>query len=715
MTTGAELVVAADPCGGTNARLVTAASKAGGTGLLDIADRATLASALADLERRGAGPSWVRPGPRFDGSIDASPDLVSAVVIVVGDHWGHDQDDLASTVAGWATPGGRVLAQVTSRAEADAARAAGAQGLIASGCEAGGVVGQTEAFILFQQLVDLGCPVWVRGGIGLHTAAAVVAGGGTGVVLDSQLALLRESSLGSEARRAIEAMDGSETRVVGGYRFFTRPDLPAASLPDSTPAAEIAALLGPDLRRQLLPVGQDGGFAAGLARRFVTVGGVVQAIQSAVGERLAAAADEPPLAPGAGVAERHHTRYPIAQGPMTRVSDRAAFAAAVAEGGGLPFLALALMRGPEVRTLLTETAELLGDRPWGVGVLGFVPPELRAEQLEVVHDIAPPVALIAGGRPSQAQPLEAVGISTYLHVPSPGLLDRFLKDGARKFVFEGRECGGHVGPRSSFALWDSQIERLLAVQDPENLQILFAGGIHDARSAAMAAAAAAPLAARGAAIGVLMGTAYLFTTEAVAAGAIQPAFQEVAVECDTTVLLETAPGHATRCVETDYVRAFSTRKAELEAEGVEAQARWAELETLNLGRLRIASKGLVREGDEVTPADDTVQRREGMYMIGEVATLRHEVTSIADLHASVSEGSAARAATVSDSPLVVREPDRAPEPLDIAIVGMDAFMPGAVGVEEFWAEIVAGTDAVTEVSPERWDVGRYYDPDSFNK
>ena len=63
---------------------------------------------------------------------------------------------------------------------------------------------------------------------------------------------------------------------------------------------------------------------------------------------------------------------------MTRVSDRAAFALAVAEGGGLPFLALALMTGDEVRRLLTETSELLGDLPWGVGILGFTPPEVRA-------------------------------------------------------------------------------------------------------------------------------------------------------------------------------------------------------------------------------------------------------------------------------------------------------------------------------------------------
>src|SRR5207237_332340 len=85
------------------------------------------------------------------------------------------------------------------------------------------------------------------------------------------------------------------------------------------------------------------------------------------------------------------------------------------------------------------------------------------------HRPRPPVALIAGGRPSQARALQARGTVTYLHVPSPGLLDLFLKDGARQFVFEGRECGGHVGPRTSFVLWEAQVERLLAFEAPEEL------------------------------------------------------------------------------------------------------------------------------------------------------------------------------------------------------------------------------------------------------
>ncbi|QCX28868.1 type I polyketide synthase [Nocardioides jishulii] len=702
---GAETVVAADPVGQPNPALVAAARRAGGTGLLDAPTPDAYARAHAELTRRRAQDAWLRPGP----ALDAAAEEVTASVVVL-ELAGRGAP--AEVVERWTAPGRRLIAQVTSRAEAVAAVDAGFDGLLASGCEAGGRVGPTESFILLQQTLDLGLPVWLRGGVGLHTAAAVVAGGGAGVVLDTQLGLLRESLLDAATRSALAAMDGSETRVVAGWRFFTRPDLPAARLPEDASADEVADLVGASITADLVPFGQDSATAAGLAERFVTVGGVVQGITASITEHLAAAATAPPLAPGAGVSVAHGTVYPIAQGPMTRVSDRAGFAAAVAGGGGLPFLALALMPGHEVRALLTETKELLGDRAWGVGLLGFAPPELLAEQLAVVHEVAPPFALVAGGRPSQSAALDAAGIPAYLHVPSPGLLDRFLADGARAFVFEGRECGGHVGPRSSFALWEAQIERLMAVDDPENLRVLLAGGVHDARSAAMAGAALAPLAAKGAQVGVLMGTAYLFTAEAVAAGAIQPAFQEMAVDCDTTVLLETAPGHATRCVETDFVRAFAARRDELVAAGVDAKERWAELEQLNLGRLRIASKGLTRGEQGLEEVDVDQQRAEGMYMIGEVATLRHEVTSIEDLHADVSAGSAAWAL-----PGAVTEQGETPEadPFDIAIVGMESFFPGAVGAEQFWANVVAGTDHVTEVPADRWETDLYFDAEATGR
>ncbi len=67
---------------------------------------------------------------------------------------------------------------------------------------------------------------------------------------------------------------------------------------------------------------------------------------------------------------------------MTRVSDTADFALKVAEGGGLPFLALALMRKEESDRLLSDSKAKLGNLPWGVGILGFVPTQLRQEQME---------------------------------------------------------------------------------------------------------------------------------------------------------------------------------------------------------------------------------------------------------------------------------------------------------------------------------------------
>jgi acyl transferase domain-containing protein/NAD(P)H-dependent flavin oxidoreductase YrpB (nitropropane dioxygenase family) len=388
---------------------------------------------------------------------------------------------------------------------------------------------------------------------------------------------------------------------------------------------------------------------------------------------------------------------------MTRVSDRAEFAAAVAGAGGLPFLALALMPGGQARQLLAQTAELLAGRPWGVGILGFAPPEVRDAQLAAIREIGPPCALIAGGRPAQAAALQGAGIETFLHVPSPGLLGQFLREGARRFVFEGAECGGHIGPRGSFALWEAQITRLLEFGDLGGVRVWFAGGVHDERSAAMVAAMAAPLAQRGAQVSVLMGTAYLFTAEAVAAGAILAGYQRAARDCTATALLETSPGHVTRCADTPYVTSFREARQRLAASGVPQQQAWAELEELNLGRLRIAAKGLRRDGGELAAVDEQTAYADGMFMLGQVATLRSEITTVAALHEQVTSGAqeflAGRAAAL-------RQPGAAPAggpgPLDVAIVGMACVFPGAGSLGAYWANVVAGVDAMGDVPSARW-------------
>ena len=531
---------------------------------------------------------------------------------------------------------------------------------------------------------------------------------------------MRESILPTTDRSRVARWDGGETRVFGPaggptVRVYAQAGSPllgrlrAAS--DEGGAgweAAIQAEVGWG-EGQAWPVGQDSALAGGLAQAYPAIGDLIRAVDEAIDSPRRAAPASNPLAADSSLARSHGTRYPILQGPMTRVSDVVEFADAVATGGALPFLALAMLSGREVAAVLDRAASLLAGKPWGVGLLGFVSPELRQEQMAAVRPARPPFALIAGGRPDQARELEAAGTTTYLHVPSPGLLNQFVRDGARRFVLEGRECGGHVGPRSSFVLWEQAldvVERAIAAGAAAgDFHLVFAGGIHDAASARFVAAMVAPTAKLGVKVGVLVGTAYLFTAEAVATGAIVERYQAEALRCDRTVLLETAPGHEVRVGTSPFVAAFDAERRRLRAAGLPADAAREALEQLNAGRLRVASKGVDRANGVgsplvAVPHDDQFDR--GIYMWGQVATLRDRVTTIAELHRSIAENQPAAQ---------VVPPLPKPEPSDIAIVGMSAILPGAGDVRTFWENTLAKRDSVTEVPPDRWDWRLYYDAD----
>ncbi len=638
-----------------------------------------------------------------------------------------------------------ILIEATCLKEIETAAKCEPSGIVLKGHESGGRVGDDTAFILIQQWqrwrttqTNQHVETWVQGGVGTHTAAACAAAGVRGVVLDTQLLLTRESPLDDGERQSLEACDGSESLCIGAelgttYRVLSRPgavladvlvkdfkniqSLDAPEEQHATWRKTVRQRVAEHGQSALALMGQDAALAKPLADRFVTVGGVVEAIVEHVQASLETAKAIKPLAADAPLAKSHGTKYPILQGPMTRVSDTAPFAKAVADAGGLPFLALALMRGPEVERLLTETHDLLRNQPWGVGVLGFLPPEIRKEQFTAILERKPPLAIIAGGRPDQAEAFEEAGIPTYLHVPSPGLLRMFLRDGARRFIFEGRECGGHVGPRGSFLLWQSMCdvlhEHLGKKGRGEDLHLVFAGGIHDANSAAMVAAMAAPLAKRGIRVGALMGTAYLYTREAVEAGAIVPQFQEAAMSCDDTVLLETAPGHAVRCVRTPFCDTFRTEKQRLQSEGKSHDEIVRALEWMNIGRLRVASKGLDRVSQnggpsKLTKVSQAEQLERGMYMIGQVSTLRSGRTTMAELHEEVSAGSVRVLENIPamSKPRVVEQ-----KPCDIAIIGMECIYPGADDLTSYWNNILDCTDAVTEIPPSHWDWELYYDED----
>jgi acyl transferase domain-containing protein/NAD(P)H-dependent flavin oxidoreductase YrpB (nitropropane dioxygenase family)/acyl carrier protein len=618
---------------------------------------------------------------------------------------------------------------------------AGLSGILARGHECGGWVGEDAAFILFQKLLakSLNLPVYVQGGIGVYAAAACRGAGAAGVVLDDQLWLMPESPLPSKWQSLLKNLNGQEAIPIGerlgrSCRVLSRPGFRAIpALQQLTDRLELQLQGQVDLPtwqaqadpllswgepdRMAWPMGQSVGLAAQIRDRYASIRQFVQTLLTHSAAQVASAQKLQPLKPGSALAVSHGTPYPIVQGPMTRVSDTPEFANAVSQSGGLPLLALALMKGEQVQSLLQKTRDLLGDRPWGVGLLGFVSQSLREEQVAVVNAIKPKFALIAGGRPDQAAKFEAQGIATYIHVPAPRLLSMFLEQGAKRFVFEGRECGGHVGPLSSFVLWDSMIDTLLTQVPPEkaaDLHILFAGGIHDAASAAMVSAMAVPLVERGMKIGVLMGTAYLFTQEAVNCGAILPKFQEAAIACQRTLNLETGPGHASRCAVTPFAQEFYATRRQMMAAGRDSEEIKNTLEDLTLGRLRVASKGKTRNPQgQVVEIEVSQQYQDGMYMIGQVATLRHQSCTVAALHEGVSQGSL----KVLDQVVAAQpQPETAPPnrrqgPADIAIIGIGTLLPQAQDPKTFWKNILKKVDAVTEIPPHRWDWRLYYDED----
>ncbi|WP_157362377.1 type I polyketide synthase [Haloechinothrix halophila] len=683
------LLLGMSPCGMPGSRVPIAVSGAGGLGVVDLGDGGR--DARDALLRAVSLPAGGAIGIRVTGDCALSCD---AVLDLLGDKAERIDTVVLGADSSWqlADVPDRylVLVEVTSAQHAVAAVTRGADGVIAKGVESGGRVSESGAFVLLQQLLRQGIdvPVWLCGGIGSHTAAAAVAGGAAGVVLDTQLALLPESDLPDDVRAAIAASDGTDTTIDDGVRVLI------------------------SRHGRVLPVGQDAFLASRFAESYGSVARAVRAVLCAIHD---VASEHANLGAGSAMAAALGTELPVVQGPMTRVSDQAGFAAAVAAEGGLPMLALALSTAEQTSALLERTRDELGEQPWGVGVLGFAPQDVRNAQLDVIKRVRPSSAIIAGGRPDQARVLEAEGITTFLHVPSPGLLAQFLDAGARGFVFEGSECGGHIGPRTSFALWEAQLGVLLdhieRTGTGDDVQVLFAGGIHDERSAAMVSALAAPLARQGVAVGVLLGTGYLFTEEAVTHGAVGTVFQRQVLAAEHTELLETAPGHATRCVASPFTTSFRATVDELSSNGVEQRDAWERLEQLNVGRLRIASKGLWREGDELVTVDEAEQRELGLFMAGQVATLRDDVTTIDALHASVTSGAAAflddRAATLRGDlgqSARVSEPD----PLDIAIVGMACTYPGADDLAGFWSQILANADVVTEVPRERWNPDVYY-------
>ena len=177
----------------------------------------------------------------------------------------------------------------------------------------------------------------------------------------------------------------------------------------------------------------------------------------------------------------------------------------------------------------------------------------------------------------------------------------------------------------------------------------------------------------------------------------------------------------TRCAPSPFVTSFAEEKHRLQRSGLSAEDLKNELEVLNIGRLRVASKGLDRnplysretpDVPKLVEVDADGQWAQGMYMIGQVAALRADVCSIGSLHDQISNGSSERLADLASPTRVEEAP---PKTAAIAIVGMGTILPGAPDLQTYWANILNKVDAITEVPASRWNWRDYFDPDRSAK
>ena len=157
----------------------------------------------------------------------------------------------------------------------------------------------------------------------------------------------------------------------------------------------------------------------------------------------------------------------------------------------------------------------------------------------------------------------------------------------------------------------------------------------------------------------------------------------------------------------------------MSAEGASVEKIRNTLEELNLGRLRAASKGIIRNPQQgqdggapkyiVLSAEE--QHNQGMYMIGQLAALRDRACTVKDIHHEVSVKVSERLAELAEFQPIQTLAYRKTKPSDVAIIGMACMLPKAGTLKTYWENILNKVDAITEIPKDRWDWQLYFNPD----
>ncbi|HCY88465.1 MAG TPA: polyketide synthase, partial [Desulfobacteraceae bacterium] len=617
----------------------------------------------------------------------------------------------------------------------DAIRDIDPHALIIRGNEAAGKVSRYSSFILMQwYLKNSHLPVFVHGGVGQYTAAGMLAAGVTGFVMDSQVLLAKEAPVSDAFKKLLASVDeGDSTEIIFRereiYRVFAKlgtkivKDLKEEAVllsqeegKDIYPAIadKMTALDTPDANyiQSLFYLGQDGIFAKEFARKSDTLSEMIDRFFTTLGVNLDYVDSHDPVQKDSAFAKDQNTEYPLIQGPMANISDNAEFAGQVLEAGALPFFAVGSLPVALADDMLKSGAENLDN--FGAGLVGIEAfnPQVH-DHLEMVKKYKVPYALFAGGIPSQAVELEKAGTKTYLHTPSVSMMANALENGCYRFIFEGGEAGGHVGSLTSMVLWEAAIAKLInSGRDLSGLYLVFAGGITTAYASFFISGMTAFLAARGAKIGLQVGTAYLFSNELVDTKAVQKQYQDILIEEDETVVIGKTLGLASRTAPTPFAKMMTDHEAKMIRDKMPLSDRKRSFEKRNIGSLLIGAKGFLpdfkKPGEEnYTWFEGDEHREKGNFLVGDSLAFFKEPVSIREIHDAYFTGKSQLFRHLNGLEVFSSPSNKIRD--EIAVVGMGCTLPHADTPDELWQNILDKRYSIAPMPDDRMDKALYYD------
>ena len=626
----------------------------------------------------------------------------------------------------------------------------GIRRIVLKGCEASGFVSgetTTALYSLAKEMLHISSEpldILIWGGVSTpEAAAAFLSTGSAGIVFESVHWLTDLVAIDDVQRQPLSNLRLDSTDLVGldlqvPCRLFNKGNSRAfkeiKALEDSLYGAEITE----ESRRsfisqvhakaihpleshfnqdEIIPLAVETTFARSFVERFGD--GTEEAVKAFMGEirnlcHLAETKRDCFL--DSPVAGEMGTKYPFIQGAMSWITDVPAFAARVADAGGLPTVALGIMDAATLDQKLGRLPEIMGGRPYAVNVVSLAENPFREKHLAWIKKQRPRFVVIAGGDLSPLRGLIECGIEVIYIAPDEALLRLALEAGVRYVVCEGYEAGGHVGQHSTLTL--AQMILDLKRRTPSlfrHCHVIIAGGIFNRDTAFLAAMLGADA--------IQIGTAYLATQEIVETGALTALYQRMIMKSPPggTVVSGQRTGLRVRSLRTPKVAAILSLEREFAAGHQDEASFRMKMEEMAAGSLFTAARGMDKPGGGALDEGGCLER--GQFMSGACAGLIREVQTLQSFHRELAEG-----------PLLLHQPvvgsiEKTPKiPSSgvghgvkqvavhrgdgerVAITGMSVLNALGKSPEEVWAASLAMKSGITLVPSSRWDHALFYDP-----